>query len=487
MPHSGVARRIVKADLALFRAVTRMEPPLLDRGLPLLSRSANHSLLWIAMAGGLATWGGRYGKRAAVRGIGSIALTSSIVSGVLKNLFRRPRPLLHDVPLARQLTRQPRTTSFPSGHAASACAFAVGVSSEVPVLGPPIGLLAATVACSRVYTGAHYPVDVLVGGALGSGIALLTRLAWPTVPGEVKKGVGRAEPRRLAPNDDGSGLAVVVNLDAGPTFRGAPLDRIREQLPHARIVERREGEDLHAILERVVEEAEALGICGGDGSVNAAAEVALAHERPLLVIPGGTLNHLARDLGIRSPDDAVDAFTGGEAVSVDLAAIDGRPFLNSASFGAYTDMVDHRRTLEARLGRWPGHLLGAAKAAFTARPIELTLDGRPRQVWMVYIGNCRHRPASFPPSWRERLDDGVLDVRVVDGSPPLSRIRLVASALIGRLTNSLAYEQWEARELRVESDGAALRLGRDGQTFDGDPSFTVEKRPEKLVVYAPHE
>ena len=134
MPHSGAARRLVKADLAAFRRVARTNSTTLDRTLPPLSTAANHSAIWIVLGAGLATWGGRFGKRAAIRGLGSLAVTSTLVSGVLKHLFHRPRPALRDIPLARRLTRQPLTTSFPSGHAASAGAFAVGVASELPRL-----------------------------------------------------------------------------------------------------------------------------------------------------------------------------------------------------------------------------------------------------------------------------------------------------------------------------------------------------------------
>jgi membrane-associated phospholipid phosphatase len=250
LPHSGAARRIAKADLSLFRRITGSQSPLLDRGLPALSRMANHSQLWWLIAACLATWGGRFGKRAAIRGLGSIAATSTLVSRVLKPAFRRPRPALQDIPLARQLTRRPRTASFPSGHAASAFAFAVGASCEVPALAPPLALLAAAVGYSRVYSGVHYPVDILVGGGVGAGVALLSRPAWPLVPRAARKAGASAERQQLAPNDDGSGLALVVNPEAGPAFRGAPLDQIRERLFRARIVERDEQEDLSEIPRR---------------------------------------------------------------------------------------------------------------------------------------------------------------------------------------------------------------------------------------------
>ena len=179
-------KRILDADVALFRRVARSHAPVLDRTLPRLSSAANHSVLWMVVAGCLAWLGGRFGKRAAARGLGSIAITSALVSGGVKQVVRRPRPSLAGVPGARQLARQPLTTSFPSGHAASAAAFAVAAGSELPALAPALGLVAGAVAFSRVYTGVHYPADVVVGAGIGSTVALLSRVPWPTVAGEAR-------------------------------------------------------------------------------------------------------------------------------------------------------------------------------------------------------------------------------------------------------------------------------------------------------------
>ncbi|MFC7471818.1 phosphatase PAP2 family protein [Actinomadura keratinilytica] len=94
--------------------------------------------------------------------------------------MRRQRPGLESVPLIRQLKRQPITSSFPSGHAASAAAFATGVAMESRGLGAAVAPLAAAVAVSRVHTGAHYPGDVLAGAALGAGAAFAVRGLVPT-------------------------------------------------------------------------------------------------------------------------------------------------------------------------------------------------------------------------------------------------------------------------------------------------------------------
>lgn len=168
-------------DLAVYAAISATPTPTLDRRFAAVSRAADHSKLWGAGAVMLAIVGGRQGRRAAVDGLASIALASTIVNLGLKPLWRRRRPdrIANAVPLARQVA-MPVSTSFPSGHAASAFAFAAGVTHDLPAVGIPLHAAAAVVAYSRVHTGVHYPLDVIAGAVLGSALspaatALLTR------------------------------------------------------------------------------------------------------------------------------------------------------------------------------------------------------------------------------------------------------------------------------------------------------------------------
>src|SRR6185437_14802877 len=145
----GVLAPVVRLDCALFARIAGAHTPWLDRALPLLSRSANHSGLWITIGASLAAGGGRRGQRAALRGLVSIGVTSLVVNQGIKRVVRRPRPSLRNVPAVRRVRVAPLTTSFPSGHAASAAAFATGVATELAPAGPPLALLAAAVGASR--------------------------------------------------------------------------------------------------------------------------------------------------------------------------------------------------------------------------------------------------------------------------------------------------------------------------------------------------
>jgi undecaprenyl-diphosphatase len=171
---AGWWSEVNRLDLAVYAAIAATPTPTLDRAFRRLSRAADHSKLWLASAALLAATGGLSGRRASVNGLAATGPTSAVVNLVLKPLGRRRRPdrYMHRVPVARQV-EMPRSTSFPSGHSASAFAFATGVAAASPTAGIPLSALAALVAYSRVHTGVHYPLDAIVGSVAGGALAPL--------------------------------------------------------------------------------------------------------------------------------------------------------------------------------------------------------------------------------------------------------------------------------------------------------------------------
>lgn len=162
-----------ETDHELYDAIAVAGTPTVDAALRTLSRAANYSRLWMATAAGLAAFGGPTGRRAAVTGLVSVGLTSAVVNQGFKRVFRRDRPTRLEQDLNRHV-RMPESTSFPSGHSASAFAFAQGVSHTMPWTGLGLRVVAGLVAYSRVHTGVHYPLDVAVGSMIGMGVGQLT-------------------------------------------------------------------------------------------------------------------------------------------------------------------------------------------------------------------------------------------------------------------------------------------------------------------------
>ena len=455
--------------------------------MPTVSRLANRGFLWIVLAGALwATgWatGDRWARRAAWRGLGSLAAASVTANIVGKGLSVRHRPDVH-VAAARRLPR-PASPSFPSGHAANAAAFATGVAIEKPSLAAPAIALAAVVGASRVATGVHYPSDVLAGTAIGAAAGVLTLRWWPRRPLMPAMAVRPPRPAPAAPA--GEGLVLLVNTSAG-TASSRLASWLAAELPKATVIETDAGQDFAAQLRLAAAGARILGVAGGDGTVRTGAAIALETGLPLLVIPAGTFNHFAADLGLRSARDAVAALRAGEAVLVDVGIAAGRPFVNTSSTGVYVDLVHARQELEGLLGRRGlgrrlAEVVGLIQVLRRSRPHELILDGRRLQLWMYFAGNCRYEPQGMAPAYRPDLSDGCLDVRIVKAGR-LARSRLVAAVLTGTLGRCRVYHSWRAGSADVRpAGGQPIFLSVDGELATAESGFTQGKHRQRLIVY----
>jgi undecaprenyl-diphosphatase len=172
---SGWLEDAERVDAALYAALARTPTPALDEAMARLSRAADYSRLWLGSAACLASLGGERGRRAARFGLASVGVAAAVVNLALKPLGRRTRPAraAEEVPLARHV-RMPSSTSFPSGHSATAFAFVTAVGHVHPRAALPLRGLAALVAYSRVHTGVHFPGDVVAGALCGSALAELT-------------------------------------------------------------------------------------------------------------------------------------------------------------------------------------------------------------------------------------------------------------------------------------------------------------------------
>lgn len=189
-------RGLRAADAAGLRAAARPGRGPLGPALRALTGLADGAGLWMGVAAVLAAAGGRRGRRAAGHGLAGVAGASALANGALKALVRRRRP----GPLATAgipaWGRPPRTSSFPSGHTASAVAFAVAAGPELPPLAPLLGLAAAAVGWSRLAGGRHFPTDVAGGALVGAAAGLAARRAGRLVaPGAGAQGSdGPTEP-----------------------------------------------------------------------------------------------------------------------------------------------------------------------------------------------------------------------------------------------------------------------------------------------------
>ena len=480
-----ITRGLGTLDREIFEAIAEADTPLLDAVMPPLTRAADNSKLWFAIAAALMASGKPSAQRGATRGVVTLAATSLVTNQVAKRIRRRPRPGYELVPLVRQVRRRPTSNSFPSGHSASAAAFAVGVGLENPMLGLGLVLLAGLVGLSRVATGAHYPGDVIAGFGIGAGLAVL---GGRLVPPIVETALPKAEPLRVeAPErPDGSGVVLVINPESGSGTGARVVDEVREALPKVDIRELGPDDDPAEILRDAAASAEVLAVGGGDGTVAAAAGVAIEAGLPLAVFPAGTFNHFAKDIGCDTVAKTVDAIRRGSVSCVDLVCLnESQMVLNTASIGAYPTFVQQREKLEKRIGKPLAGLYAMLHTLRHDRPVRISYDNKTLLTSLFFLGNSLYLPTGFAPSRRTRMDDGLIDVRMLDAGRRWSRTRVLTALALGRLERSPLYHELQVPEFSfVAVDGPTV-IACDGEVGDEyeKASFTAKYRV--LPVFRP--
>lgn len=486
--------RFKRLDRKLVSAVSGLPGGSHDDFFRRLSAAANKGRLWIGIAAVMAFFPGRT-RRAAVHGLLAQAVASAVTNVGFKTLLPRARPLPEHLPAFRFVHPQPTSSSMPSGHSASAVAFAFGAGLVRPVLGAALAPLAAGVAYSRVHTGAHWPSDVFFGSAIGAGAAMVTRKWWPVRPPfpEVRRSAVAA-----AEVPEGEGLGIAVNT-LGGAYAEATAAALQKVFPKAYIKEISPDEDVAEEISRVAGRpgVVALGVWGGDGTVGTAAATAVEHSLPLLVLPGGTLNHFARDAGTPTLAAAVEAASRGEAARADLGLVAverGLPdspevlrlaMLNTASIGLYPNLVRRRELLQPALGKPVAGVVAMFRTFAAGTPTTLVVDGVRHKLWILYVGRGRYYPRDHAPLVRPVLDDGVFDLRLITADESFARLRLLWSVVTGTVATSRITHLSESSSIRVEPGDTSMVLAVDGEVMPGVRGVEFSVLPGALTYYSP--
>ena len=246
------------------------------------------------------------------------------------------------------------------------------------------------------------------------------------------------------------------------------------------------GDDLVALAEDAVARgSDLLGMAGGDGSQALVATVAARHGIPYVVVPAGTRNHFARDLGVGTGVvGSLAAFVDGVDVRVDLAEVNGRVFVNNASMGAYAQLVRSPRYREAKVRTAVGLLPELVGQSATSVDLQYTLPGgeQATTAQVLLVSNNPYDLSTSPRSpGRARLDGGVLGVASVRLLDSREASQLATLAAAGHIDLFPGWHQWTTTQLDVTS-GQPVALGVDGEAITLDSPLSFVTRPGALVV-----
>lgn len=229
---------------------------------------------------------------------------------------------------------------------------------------------------------------------------------------------------------------------------------------------------------------------GGDGTVNSVASAVIDSDKILGVLPLGTLNHFARDLGIPFDlEEAARTIIAGHAIGVDAAEVNNRIFINNSSLGLYPMIVREREKRE-RLGfrKWPA-FVWATLQALRRNPfldVRLRVNGKllDRTTPFVFVGNNEYAMDLFNIGMRDRLDEGVLSIYITHGTSRLKLIALALRAVVGRLRNDKDFLALRSNEVQIHTARKRVRVAFDGEieVMAAPLHYRVRSRALRVIV-----
>jgi diacylglycerol kinase family enzyme len=297
--------------------------------------------------------------------------------------------------------------------------------------------------------------------------------------------------------------AVCAGAAPGAPAGGAPapgaLQRVREAVRAAGLCGPVRAVEPDALPQAVADAAaapdvDAVIVAGGDGTVNCAASALAGGSKPLGVLPLGTLNHFARDLGLPSePEEAAAALAAGHWKAVDVGEVNGRVFVNNCSVGLYPEAVLRREERRQVLGekKWPAMARALREALRRMPVVRLTLctDDRKMRVAtpLLVVGNNRYETDLLNLGRREALDEGRLWVYLARADGMGGVLRLAARTLMSRLEQARDFESLSTRSLEVVDRRRWRRLATalDGEVVALASPLRLRIRPRALRVLVP--
>jgi diacylglycerol kinase family enzyme len=291
-------------------------------------------------------------------------------------------------------------------------------------------------------------------------------------------------------------IAIVLNGSSGPGTAGKAADRLRELFTdagrEARITLAEGGPEINAAMRRAVEGGcDALVAGGGDGTINCAASAVVGRKIPLGVLPLGTLNHFAKDLGIPVDiDEAAKVVLEGIVCKVDVGEVNDRIFLNNSSLGAYPAIVRLRDRYRTKVrGKWIAALWAGLtvmrRNAFMA--VRIVVEGKAivRRTPLVLVANNEYRASGIQAGTRESLARGHLALYVLNAERRPGLLRLAWEVLLKGAEQAKEIDLIPVEEATIETRRRRLQVATDGEVFTLESPLTYRIRPGALRVYVP--
>ena len=293
-------------------------------------------------------------------------------------------------------------------------------------------------------------------------------------------------------------LKIIISSGAGPSDNTKAAERLaqifKEDQIAVDITLAQSGDEIVELARAAARDScEVIVAAGGDGTINSVAAAVLDTDKVLGVLPLGTLNHFAKDLGIPIElETAARTIIAGHTTEVDVAEVNGRVFLNNSSLGLYP-MIVREREKRQRLGfgKWPAFIWATIQALrrYPLLDVRLRVNDEllHRTTPFVFVGNNEYAMDLFNIGGRDRLDKGVLSIYITQRTSRLKLITLALRAVIGNLRNDKDFLELRSNEVKIATRHKRLRVAFDGEIEVMKPPLEYRIRSRALRVIVPKD
>lgn len=237
-------------------------------------------------------------------------------------------------------------------------------------------------------------------------------------------------------------------------------------------------------LEPYIKSGRTIAAIGGDGTISSIAGIIAGTRATLAPLPGGTLNHFTKDLNIpQNIDEAFARLSSAKPRDIDVASVNGKVFVNNASFGIYPTSLKVREELEGSLGKWPAAVVGVVSAFMRFRIYTVTVNDRTIRTPFVFVGNNDYRLNDIGVTNRKYLDRGVLSAAIIRTTSRLHMVWVGMKVITGSANTVKEFETLTTDSLTIESKRRSLHVSHDGEvsTMDVPLRFKIMKKSLHII------
>ena len=243
------------------------------------------------------------------------------------------------------------------------------------------------------------------------------------------------------------------------------------------------NDEFRSVLAPFIKKHATIAVAGGDGTLSSVAGLMAGTKAVFAPLPGGTLNHFTKDLGIpQDMDTAIARLSRAKVRTVDVAEVNGTVFINNSSIGLYPSSLRMRDRFERYVGKWTAAVVASIRALVRFRTYTVTIDGETFHTPFVFVGNNAYSISGPGGVARTVLTKGVLSVFIARTTSRLALFKIALFALVGKAYLLDEFDKRETARVTIASKRSRLSVSRDGEVVRVAPPLAYASRPGDLRI-----